>query len=716
LFLNQTAVPDTATAYWNDTSPTADVFSVGTTTVVNTLNNEYIAYCFADLEGVSKIGSYTGTGAADLEIACGFQPAYVMIKRTDSTGYWTIWDNKRDTHNPNTQTLLADVTDVEASGTYILDFTSTGFTIQSTSTYINADGGEYIFLAFAELPTKDSPENHNLPLFGQIAYTGDGAAEHNISGLPFKPDLVWGKSRTQAYSHQLFDSMRGAGLSLVSDTTAAQLSDLDTLLSFNEDGVTLGADVKLNTNAQKEILWCWNAGGELVPNLEGSIESSVMVNVQGGFSIVKYTGSGANATIGHGLDSAPEMIIVKGLTNVDNWLVYVKAVDATAPEDYYLLLNQTNARGLYAGLFWNSTAPTDSVFSVDATAAVNQNTVEFIAYCFHSVAGMSDFGSYTGTGVAGLEISCGFKVDWVLIRRTDGVADWLVFDVKSGGRENNTSCLFANTSAAETVGRYDVDFTDDGFIIQVDGAGLHTQINANNGTYIYMAFKAGDNPDTLHQTETGDLQISSESGSIVDDNGTHTITNTGVTVGSTDPACGTYDMVFDGSSYLSLPDHNDWDFGSGDFTVDWWENPITAPDGVAICLGGNGSTIYCTLVCGYSSAGTNIYAYASSNGSSWDQFSGVIMGEQSIGLVHRALVRSSNVLYAFQNGILITAVAYSGTMGTVSDASTIGNWAGTKINAYLDHVRITKGTALWTTTNFNLTDKGLFYPKGTLNV
>jgi hypothetical protein len=152
------ATADNATA-WNDTSPSSTVFTVNTSHSVNADAEKYIAYCWRSIEGFSKIGTYTGNGAVDgIFNYTGFRPAWVMIKRTDATNYWLILDDARPYGNPNFVSLYANLNDVEntfGNGTGI-DFVSNGFKHRDNAASTNADGGTYIFLAFADSPFKYS--------------------------------------------------------------------------------------------------------------------------------------------------------------------------------------------------------------------------------------------------------------------------------------------------------------------------------------------------------------------------------------------------------------------------------------------------------------------------------------------------------------------------------------------------------------------------------
>ena len=152
MVLNQNYAETTNSNFMNDTAPTSTVFSLGNGTTPNKNGDNYIAYCFAEKQGFSKFGSYTGNGNANgTFIYTGFKPAFVMIKRTDSTANWLILDNKRDTYNPAITSLFPDTTNADATS-YNTDFLSNGFKQRVTSSSRNGSGASYIYMAFAEAP------------------------------------------------------------------------------------------------------------------------------------------------------------------------------------------------------------------------------------------------------------------------------------------------------------------------------------------------------------------------------------------------------------------------------------------------------------------------------------------------------------------------------------------------------------------------------------
>ena len=158
LQLNATDTPATS-GVWSSTTPTSSIISISNDTGINGSGNDIIAYCFAEKQGFSKFGSYTGNGNADGPfVYLGFRPAWVMTKRTDSStnGHWSIFDTKRNTHNVNDLPLRANSSDAQSSiGNYAFDILSNGFKPRGTNT-TNDSGGTFIYMAFAEAPFVNS--------------------------------------------------------------------------------------------------------------------------------------------------------------------------------------------------------------------------------------------------------------------------------------------------------------------------------------------------------------------------------------------------------------------------------------------------------------------------------------------------------------------------------------------------------------------------------
>jgi hypothetical protein len=332
----------------------------------------------------------------------------------------------------------------------------------------------------------DKPNSY----FNTVTYAGNSAT-NNIS-VGFEPDFVWIKNRTYGLSHYLNDSVRGAYKTLFSNTTSAEYdgtSNSDGVSAFTSTGFTLlnGTNVdNYNKTANNYVAWNWRGSdSSAVSNTAGSITSTVSANTTSGFSIVSYTGTGANATVGHGLGVAPKMIIIKCRSSGFNWAVWQKDLGGG---DFSLQLN-TNIAKTNSFDYWNGD-PTSTVFTLGTDNGVNQSTQTFIAYCFADVKGYSKFSSYTGNGSAdGSFTYCGFSPALVILKRTDSDGfNWVMSDNKRNTYNPIGTYLHPNLSSEDGIGSRDIDFLSNGFKIR----NSNTTWNASGGTYIYMAF--AENP------------------------------------------------------------------------------------------------------------------------------------------------------------------------------------------------------------------------------
>jgi hypothetical protein len=195
---------------------------------------------------------------------------------------------------------------------------------------------------------------------------------------------------------------------------------------------------------------------------------------------VTYTGTGANATVGHGLGVAPRFIIAKRRNAAVNWFVGSGAF----PSWSYALegLNTTAAANSGATAVWNATAPTSSVFSIGTDLSASGGT--YVAYCFSEVAGFSKFGSYVGNGSAdGPFVFCGFRPKFVMYKRTNTTGNWIIYDSSRSTFNQPAAALYPNLSNAEDVS-HPSDFLSNGFKLRSTGA----DSNASGGTYIFAAF------------------------------------------------------------------------------------------------------------------------------------------------------------------------------------------------------------------------------------
>ena len=312
-------------------------------------------------------------------------------------------------------------------------------------------------------------------------YTGNGNPNNTTQAIvnsgSMQPDLVWVKSRSNAYNNSLFDSVRGIANTLASNSTSAEDTTGTTMLTaLNSNGFTVGSNLNgslgsTNVNGATYVGWQWKKGA--TP----------------GFDIVTYTGTAVNGqTFSHSLGVAPSMMIVKGRsagTAGGPWYVYHKSLGATN----LLRLNATNAAA--ADNVFNYTAPTSTVFTLGAPAGYSNASGEtYVNYLFAEIPGFSKFGSYTGNGSAdGPFVYCGFRPKYVLIKRSDSTSNWSVWDTSRNPYNSAENVLAPNLSDAEQASAAPFDIVSNGFKIRNTG---NSYGNTNGGTYIYAAF--AENP------------------------------------------------------------------------------------------------------------------------------------------------------------------------------------------------------------------------------
>jgi hypothetical protein len=268
----------------------------------------------------------------------------------------------------------------------------------------------------------------------------------------------------------------------------------------------LSAVVQSNTNATEttysapsgnSVGWVWRGSDSTAASIAaGSIDgtnptiaSTVSANTTAGFSIVTYTGSGAAATIGHGLGVIPDMLITKNRTSTGEWVVWHKDLSgAFASNGAYMYLNTTDA-AYTTSVFYDGTGISSSVVAFRAgTSSVNNSGSNYVMYAFASVEGYSKFGSYTGNGSTdGPFVYTEFRPAFLLIKVTSTTDEWVIYDTARDTYNVANKRLNPNSSGAEQTSQL-IDILSNGFKPRSTG----TNINQNAATYIYMAF--AENP------------------------------------------------------------------------------------------------------------------------------------------------------------------------------------------------------------------------------
>ena len=326
--------------------------------------------------------------------------------------------------------------------------------------------------------------NKSTDYFNPKSYTGTGG-EVAVTGVGHQPDFTWIKSMNATEGHVLTDSVRGVTKYMISNATGVEVTNTDTLRSFNSDGFTIGPAGVTGSNNINYVSWNWKAGTAVSGNTSGSGTYKTYtgsVNTTSGFSIITYTGNGsAGHTIPHHLGVAPKFIIVKSRTTAgENWIVYHSSRGATA----YLILASNG--GSYSSVnAWNNTTPTSTVFSIGGQGGdCNRNGENYVAYCFAEKQGFSKFGKYLGNNSTdGTFTYLGFKPAFIMIKKTSGSSDWAMFDNKRQGYNVANNLLYPNNTTADTTGTF-LDLLSNGFKMRTTASWS----NDNGSDYYYMAW------------------------------------------------------------------------------------------------------------------------------------------------------------------------------------------------------------------------------------
>jgi len=470
------AMPANATAFTSATADNtasnvqlvSDGFTVGTLANVNSANVLYhwTAFTGSDCSATGNfcVGSYTGTGTASRTITTGFQPDYVMVKRSTA-----VSGSFRVAAEPANEALFFDTTARSTTGTHIASFSSTGFSIGSTN---NTSSGVFYYVAFKA----------TSGLMAQGSYTGNATDNTSITGTDFTPDFAMIKNATSATSTNRnpvmnFTESYGDNSSYVGSATANLVNAIQGLQS---NGFQIGTAVQVNESA---ATFYWVAfGGETAYSSSGSFEMDVG----------SYTGTGTALPI-TGLGFTPDLVIIKDTsTNYSVFRTSLMAGDMTA----YLATAVANFTG-------GITSFDPDGFTLGTSTATNASGGTYHWQAFGGAhnptthSGASDFaiGAYYGNGIDNRNVTrLPFQPDMVTIKRNGTSAGvW-----RTSAISGDFSAFFG--ASAETA-NYIQGLTSDGFQI-----GTNTTLNTAAGLHYWFAFKAGDNFSVGSYTGTGAAQ------------------------------------------------------------------------------------------------------------------------------------------------------------------------------------------------------------------
>ena len=324
--------------------------------------------------------------------------------------------------------------------------------------------------------------NKSTDHFNTVNWTGTSSSPVNVTGFGHNPDIIWNKYAGGSGDHQLYDVVRTATKMIVPNSQNAESTNSNGVTAFISDGFTAGSDINVNGGAS--VAWGWKAGGgQGSSNTDGSINTTyTSVNTTAGISISKYTGTGANATVGHGLSSAPRLIIFKNLDTATAWDVFFHNVG----QGRRLFLDQSVSFNTSTN-YMNDTYPTSTVFSVGNADNTNKSGSPMIAYCFTDVVGFSRISAWTGNSDAnnGPFVYTGFRPAFILSKNQNRNENWLIHDNKNDTLNPVTKKLSPNDNSAQSDNTaFSIDFLSNGFKIRT----ADTALNQSDELYAYAAF------------------------------------------------------------------------------------------------------------------------------------------------------------------------------------------------------------------------------------
>ena len=457
---NQGAKSTGQTTYWNSTTPTSSVFTLGTQNQVNEDGDSFVAYLFADNssedaeEQMIKCGSYTGTGSAGLAVNLGWEPQFVIIKNASSSTEWMMQDTMRGMSHYGWRYLLANDNSVEsgAADAARVAPTPTGFTVNNNGSNAFGQSGNSVIYMAIRAPMMKEPEAAT-DVFGISNAMTQPLPAFN-STFPVDMSL----NKRPAYSQNISIGSRLQGTKhLYTDTIGAEVNEVEYVWDFMDGW---GGFNSSNSDYRS---WNWK-------------------RAKGFMDVVAYDGNNSNTVKKHSLGVIPEMIIYKCRSNGASnrfWTVYHASEGPTK----YQRLNEVYGNDPSLNLYQST--PTATQFNVISGSVLNETGYTYIAYLFATLDGISKVGSYTGNG-SYQTINCGFSAGsrFVLIRRTDANGDWYVWDSNRGIIAGNDPHMSLNNQAAQVTNDDSVDPHNSGFIVNQVSA---TNINVSSGTYIFYA-------------------------------------------------------------------------------------------------------------------------------------------------------------------------------------------------------------------------------------
>ena len=653
-----------------------------------------------------------------------FSPGLVWLKNDDSyTGHHCLYDSVRGVYKHiQTSSNAAEYT--ESTGRGLSSFNSEGFTLDTSTNEhagqgnINRSGQQYVAyvwnaggaattIAVNSLNSNsyNTSRTWSLGLSGGFDQPATNAFNGNINNqartggnnvqivLTFSPPIsvstsieVMGENYHSAnFTYTATVDGTTHTISNVIGATLAKFNLSGSLTQITIDNTISGGRGYLN-HVKLDGNWLVDSG--VTSHQVPSRASTVSSNPAAGFSISTFTSpSSGTFSIGHKLNTAPKLVIVKTTGTGSDWSVY--HASAVTNTSQYLALN-SQAGLASSSTIWGDALPTSSVVGLTSGGAV-ATSQPCVAYCWSEVPNYSKISSYTGTGASGNVVTTGFRPAFLLIKGDIDGEDWIIMDNARTPSNPVNDAFFANTLAVpNAISAYNVDFNDDGFTVN----NTNPRFNTYNAPYFYMAFAESSASDAVYEAvgssevKTSDLSSSP-----------HTITNNGAVFQTRVEKFYGGATEFNGSSSnLTIPASSDFNFGTGDCTIEMWaylkaagSTPTLISSSNYYTSGSNGNWLL------RRTNGTQI-AFASYDGQGNAEYNELGAVTNLNAWHHIALTRRENTVQVFVDG------SPGGTM-TVTKSLSDGGTNGLRIghansnaywNGYIQDVRVYKGIAKYT--------------------
>ena len=474
--LNSNAAKYTSGGPWNGTAPTSTHFTVDSTggdSDVNYNGDEYVAYVFGHNdasfgtdsdEAIIKCGTFTTDSSALFDVDLGFEPQWLLAKRTDGSGDWFILDQQRQWCNLALERAWPNLNQSPFSNEYEGYFLPYSRGFRCTTAFFSANQS-FIYMAIRR-PHK--PPTAGTEVFDVGLRSGSSSDAKTNSDIFTDMTFVLRRNSSSEYN----------GI-------ASRIIGRHSLKTTNTDSENSGW---LDTNTPwAHMTGAMVNGGNGASNTGNLIDFSFK-RAPGFFDVVAHRGTGSVTTVNHNLEAVPELILYKGRDDTYNWSVYTQ----TLGRNKVLFLNEDEAATTSnAPGYWGSSDFTDTQFSLGTYWNTNRSGYDYVAYLFASLDGISKVGTYSGTGNA-VNVDCGFSAGarFVLIKRTDGssgasgVGDWYVFNTASGIASGNDPYMLLNEENQEVTNTDYIDPLNAGFTVT---SSAPAALNTSGGTYLFLA-------------------------------------------------------------------------------------------------------------------------------------------------------------------------------------------------------------------------------------